>query len=545
MFAPVGGCFTSAAAGFRGTASPARPDLTAAAPPSKLDDEAFAWRAALWLTAGLTLLRVLAINISPLELYPDEAQYWLWSRELHWGYVSKPPMIAWLIRATTWIGGDREAWIRASAPWLHAGVMLALFRVGLRLYGARAALLACALYGLMPAVQVSALFIATDAPLMLFMALALWAYVALLQTEETGRRRLIAAGLGAALGLAFLAKFAAVYFVMGAVLHAVIDPDARRMWRGGVWAAALAALALTFGPNLIWQATHGFATVAHTTEVNAGWNLASLIHPGKLLEFTLGQLGVMGPIPFVALIGGTVVLARRRGLEPGDRLLLCFTLPPIGLVMIQAFVARAHAHWAAAAYLSGVVLVAAWLVRWRARGWTLATLALQGVVAVLLLAAVGFPQIVDAAGAGRRFARHRGWAETASIVTGAARAEAAHGGLTAIAVEDRYLFNELAFYGRDFLAGPGAPPLRMRPASRALNEAELSAPLKASEGRRVLIAETASRPAVPALPGDFASTQTLGAWTVQVGGKRPREVDLSIGLDYHGPRQGSARPTPP
>ena len=515
--------------------------LTTAGSPSRFDDAATAWRAALWLAAGLTLLRLAALFSTNLELYPDEAQYWLWSRELHWGYVSKPPMIAWLIRATTQIGGDREAWVRASAPLLHAGAMLALFRAALRLYGARTALLAGTLYGLMPAVQVSALFITTDAPLMLFLALALWAYAALLQAPDGGRRWLIAAGLGAALGLAFLAKFAVAFFVIGMAIHAVIDRDARRMWRGWAWAAAFGALALTFGPNVIWQATHGFATVTHTTKVNAAWNPAALVHPGKLVEFVLGQLGVVGPIPLVVMIVGTVVPARRRTLTAEDRLLLCFTWPPVILVSIQAFVSRAHAHWAAAAYLSGVILAAAWLVRWRSRGWTIAALALQGVVALVLLAAIGVPSLVDAAGAGRRIARLRGWAETASIIAGAARAEATRGGLTAVAVEDRYLFNELAYYGRGELTGPGAPPLRMRPASgEALSEAELSAPLAGTEGSRVLIAETAGRPEVPALPGDFASAQTLGRWTVKLGGAKTREIDLSIGQGYRGPAAGKA-----
>ena len=39
-------------------------------------------------------LRILAIISTPLELSADEAQYWLWSKKLSWGYFSKPPMIA-------------------------------------------------------------------------------------------------------------------------------------------------------------------------------------------------------------------------------------------------------------------------------------------------------------------------------------------------------------------------------------------------------------------------------------------------------------------
>ncbi len=107
-------------------------------------DEAWLWRAALWLAAGLTLARIAAIFLSPLELYPDEAQYWLWSRVLQWGYASKPPLIAAFIRLTT-VASDGEAWVRLSAPLSHGAAMLALYRAGRRLYGGPTALLGSAL----------------------------------------------------------------------------------------------------------------------------------------------------------------------------------------------------------------------------------------------------------------------------------------------------------------------------------------------------------------------------------------------------------------
>src|SRR6187549_3191838 len=56
-------------------------------------------RLTLVLVGVLTVLRVAALFITPLELYPDEAQYWLWSRHLDFGYFSKPPVVAWLIWA--------------------------------------------------------------------------------------------------------------------------------------------------------------------------------------------------------------------------------------------------------------------------------------------------------------------------------------------------------------------------------------------------------------------------------------------------------------
>ncbi len=59
------------------------------------------WRAALLFVLGLTILRAALLTLTPLNLHGDEAQYWAWSRTLDWGYFTKPPLIAWAIRATT------------------------------------------------------------------------------------------------------------------------------------------------------------------------------------------------------------------------------------------------------------------------------------------------------------------------------------------------------------------------------------------------------------------------------------------------------------
>src|SRR5215207_3691852 len=104
-----------------------------------------AWRAAVLIIGALTLARLVALFASPLELYPDEAQYWLWSRTLDFGYFSKPPVIAWSIWATT-LGADGEPWVRLSAPLYQAGATLAVFAIGRKLYGPSVGLTAAALY---------------------------------------------------------------------------------------------------------------------------------------------------------------------------------------------------------------------------------------------------------------------------------------------------------------------------------------------------------------------------------------------------------------
>src|SRR3954454_7313224 len=53
--------------------------------------------ALLILGAAVCHLIYLGSNC-PLDLSPDEAHYWDWSRHLDWSYYSKGPLVAYLIR---------------------------------------------------------------------------------------------------------------------------------------------------------------------------------------------------------------------------------------------------------------------------------------------------------------------------------------------------------------------------------------------------------------------------------------------------------------
>ena len=69
-------------------------------------------RSWLWtlLVFGLILgsagLRVAYLaHDCPLDLAPDEAHYWDWSRHLDWSYYSKGPLVAYLIRFSVTVAG--------------------------------------------------------------------------------------------------------------------------------------------------------------------------------------------------------------------------------------------------------------------------------------------------------------------------------------------------------------------------------------------------------------------------------------------------------
>jgi len=500
-------------------------------------------RAAVLLTLALAFARLVALFKSPLELYPDEAQYWLWSRTLDFGYYSKPPVIAWAIWATTHMGGDAEPWVRLSAVAFQAGATFVVFMIARRLYGPATGLAAAALYGLMPGVQLSALVAATDAPLLFFLSLTILAYVRLLEAPR--RRVLLAAGLGAALGLAFLSKYAAVYFLIGLGIHLAVSKSARQAWTVPATAAAVAAFAAILGPNVAWNAAHGFATLQHTA-ANAAWNGVQLFNLAAAGAFVGSQFGVFGPIPLGALIVGTALAIMRRRIAPGDLTLLCFTLPPLVIVTAQAFISRANANWSGAGYLAGAILVAAWLVRWRARRWLIAALAIQTAVAAFFLVGIVSPSVADKAGLSNGLKRARGWSETTRVILDRAEREP---GLTAIAVNNRFLFYAVSYYGRDRL-GEGAPPL----ASWLLmdgprNQAETAAPLTTAIGQRVLMVSYEGWRRAE-MEADFAKARDLEIGSVWLDRRHKRKVEMFVGQGF-APRPRDAlsglpgRPTPP
>lgn len=470
-------------------------------------------RLTLVLVLALTALRLAAIFLSPLQLYPDEAQYWLWSRKLDFGYFSKPPMIAWSIWATTRIGGDQEAWIRLAGPLFHAVTASTLFAVGRKLYSPWTGLVAAALWLLMPGVALSSFIAATDAPLLCFLSLTLLAYVSLGDDRSDLKPAL---GLGIALGLAVLSKYAALYFLAGLALHLAVSPDARANWTLRRGAVALASLLVVIAPNLIWNANHHFATVGHTA-ANADLG-GKLFNIEPMIEFVVGQLGVFGPVPFGVLAGAGITLAVRRKLQGPDLLLACFTLPALAAMVVMAFVSRANANWAASAYVAGAVLTAALLTRDGSGRWALAariglivTAVLQGAIALFLVYGVANPRIVDLLGQSNSIKRLRGWEEASEAVIDRTRTEALNGGVTAIAVEDRFLFNSLAYYGRDYFAGPEAVPLTIWVAGKAGNQAEAESPLTVDKGGRVVVAILDDRDETkqPKIAADFARSRVV------------------------------------
>src|SRR3954451_2249395 len=115
------------------------------------------FRLAVLIVGAITATRIAVLVLTPLQLYPDEAQYWWWAQTPDWGYFSKPPLIAWLIGAVTSLCGNGTACVRAASPLLHGLTALVVGATGTALGGRRVGAWAAMLYATMPGVSFSAM----------------------------------------------------------------------------------------------------------------------------------------------------------------------------------------------------------------------------------------------------------------------------------------------------------------------------------------------------------------------------------------------------
>jgi 4-amino-4-deoxy-L-arabinose transferase-like glycosyltransferase len=483
-----------------------------------------------WLAAALlafiTLVRLVGLKLSVVDLYFDEAQYWAWSREPALGYFSKPPLLAWIIAAAEHVCGSGEACIRSPAPLFYFGTSLLVYAVARTLHDDRVALFAALTVALSPGVVFSSRIISTDVPLLFFWALALLAFVRL--TADPGPRWSVVLGL--ALGLGALAKYAMVYFLFGIALAALLDADARCVLRTPwPWLALLAA-ALVFAPNVWWNLEHGLATFRHTGDNIQGGGIA--LSPVNGLSFLVAQFGVFGPVAFAVLLFALLRPAA-AGIDRADRLMLAFAIPPLVLVTGTAFVTRALANWAAPAFVSAAIVVAAILVRRRAWNWLAASLAIGLIAQGLLLAGDALATRLHLPGFknGNVYHRTLGWRALGESAGALAR----RAGTPTIVAEQRDDVASLLYYWRDQPEQVFAWPAQAQPS----HHFDLTRALHSQAPEPILLVSRC--PSVTRLVGQFATVEPLGSFSTPTG---PTSQRTYYGFRLSG-RAGPVRPLGP
>lgn len=299
---------------------------------------------------ALFVLKIGAVFFTNFSLYGDEAQYWLWSKELDLGYYSKPPLLAWFLSGHTALFGDSFFSLKMFPLLAYFLIFFSFYKLCLELNLSKNNSVICSVCFLsIPAASISSFLISTDLLLLLFWTLSM---MTLLRIRSVGSLKNFLL-LGAFLGLAFLAKYAAVYFLLSFLILVFIDKKflvVLKKNKISFFAFGLTLLLVVL-PNVYWNFNNGWVTLSHTAD---NTNLQNLnLNFYEPLKFLVSQIFMLGVILFFSFL----YLIRSFHLDFENKFLLVFSLPIIFIVLIESFLVRANANWAAPALVSLFILM--------------------------------------------------------------------------------------------------------------------------------------------------------------------------------------------
>ncbi len=325
----------------------------------------------------------------PLDLSPDEAHYWQWSRHLAWSYYSKGPLVAWLIRAScelfgplseSLVGSPMLA-VRVPAVACHAVLLAGWYVLTASTLKSHRAALAVVLIALsFPVVAAGAVLMTIDPP---FLACWCWATVGVwkglgarsaergVQSEEGeaaggsgvprsalrassgGLGWWVLAGVCSAFGV--LAKYPMVMLPV-CVFGYLLFNKRESLKKPGFWVFVLGSV-VGVVPIVAWNYANDWVSFKHVGTQAAGSEGSSIRWFGPFI-FAGGQVAFLIGVWFAMWVAA--VWSYRRATDPAHAFLWWASVPVWGLFAAASLKASGQLNWPAAAYVTGFVLTVAW-----------------------------------------------------------------------------------------------------------------------------------------------------------------------------------------
>ncbi len=337
------------------------------------DNQSQVWK---WrLSAGLLILGTAVLRIiylayyCPLDLAPDEAHYWDWSRNLDWSYYSKGPLVAYLIRLSCWLTGDWSVQVTGSQmvavrlPAVVCGsfLLLGLYVLATQIYRRESFSFGLIVLALtMPVLAAGSLIMTIDSP---YTCCWCWALVAAYQAifRKSGWAWPV---MGILVGLGMLAKYTMVLWYPSLGLFLLFSGTYRRLlWKPGLWISVLVAF-LFCSPILYWNFLHNWIGFLHVNQLSGIRSTETHINWIGPLKFAATQFALFLGFWFVFWLQSMWVYAPWRPASPEQRYLWWMSAPMFLLFFFFGFTTNGgEANWAIACYLSGLVLAAGYLIQ--------------------------------------------------------------------------------------------------------------------------------------------------------------------------------------
>ncbi len=479
---------------------------------------------------------------SPLDLSPDEAYYWDWSRQLAFGYYSKPPMIAWIIKIGTTLFGNTTIGVRLPAAILGTLSLIIVYLFTKEIKDEKTALWAIGLTAFSVASSVGSYIMTIDSPLLFFWTLSMFSFW---KAINSSRDSVTASSLkgnyqshdwysaafwwiltGISTGLGLLSKQTMIAFPALIFLFLIYEKGTRKHlltpWPYFAFAISISMLV----PALIWNMNHDWITLIHTKhhfEPNKNGLIGGL---KTFFELFISLFGFLTPLTFCLILWAMFRGIKRFFLlSQEDRYLFFLGSLPLLMIFLLSFHQRINTNWPAPFFVGATILCAAW-AKENAKRLLKSAILLGIVITTIVYASPFFFSKLPIAGTKLDpFVRLRGWSELGTAVGKIAAESGYPEDIEYIISYPRQTVSELAFYM------PGQPRVYMFKASKKIkSQYDLwDTPWDSDSGWKALIVKPENKKIKFSQLNLFDAIQPLKHIEIPVGGAHRKGYWIFIG----------------
>lgn len=302
-----------------------------------------------------TIIRIAVASF--LCLGNDEVYYLSYAQHLQWNYFDHPPMVALLIRLTSFdLNFTSEFFVRFGSIVLAASNTFLVYKIASQIKNERAGIIAALLFtSSLYSSIITGIFILPDTPMLFFWILSIYSVLQVVvidQDKKVCNRFLLIFGI--LVGLSIMSKVHAVFLWLGFGAYIVFFE--RRFFSNPYLYVAILLTIFIASPILIWNINNDFITYkfhSNRVTVRDGVNLSSFIRE------IFGGAFYNNPINFFLIgIGVFAFFKKKITIDlPFQRVLIFAGLPLIVVLLGVSFLRDTLPHWSGPGYVSLIILV--------------------------------------------------------------------------------------------------------------------------------------------------------------------------------------------
>ncbi len=306
-----------------------------------------------------------------LDIHPDMADHWIWSRYLAFGYYEHPPFVAFTMRIITLVFSDIVLGLKLGSVLFSVIILYLAYLVAEEFFERKTALVFVLILISTPYFSTGSVFWHIDQPYMAFWLICLLIIGKYITTQNPNW--MILFGLSAGLGA--MSKYIMILLPLSMIVWMISNKHSRKLltnWQ--TYVGALLAFAIV-APNIYWNSqndwvTFGFVLDKGLKGASFGVHFMHFIVSQFFLfsvvysVYFWWQLGTKNLNPTI-FSNGKIIVSQKW------KFLLYSGLVPFLFFTVTSFLgSRTDPHWVNVAYFSFFMLLARFVVINIAQGQT-------------------------------------------------------------------------------------------------------------------------------------------------------------------------------